>query len=511
MSKTRRALALLLAAALCALCLPALAEAAPEKVQLTAVSRLHSLTPSFDESPVWQAIEEAAGVEIKWEINYSDWNERKAVLIGTNQMPDLWIGEYNLDISDIQSNQEAFVRLNDYIDASTNVKKMFDECPQLLDAVAFPDGSIYSIPQYQAGGIRTTSDAVFINKTWLDYCGLDVPTTLDELYEALAAFKEKDPNQNGKADEIPLVDAVEAINWLINSYGLTMNHDGMWLGVDDDNNPYFVADKEGFKEAVKFLAKVYQNGLCDPETFTQHWSEYYAYCAQEDAIGGVGIAWTIEALMAQHSDQYVYLPPLAGPDGQRAWNTAGSPARPVGYAISATCKDIDAAWRVIETAYSKDFGLQLAFGQFDGPADKQSLTLNEDGTYSISYPPEGTTWDTWTISSTAFRAHSYVDAETYAKIHVTPDMQATLDIEEVYTPFMPAHVMPSCYIFDSDINDELSVIKTDITSLIRTRIAAWCTGELDIETDWPDYLAELDALGLERYCEIYFDRYNANK
>ncbi len=109
-------LALLMVAGCCSLAM------ADEKVKLSAVIVQHSACPDFDDSPMWLKIAEEAGVELEWETVRSDWATRKSVLIGTNQMPDLWIGEYNLNVSDIQSNQEAFVKLNDYIENSTNVK-----------------------------------------------------------------------------------------------------------------------------------------------------------------------------------------------------------------------------------------------------------------------------------------------------------------------------------------------------------------------------------------------------
>ncbi len=54
-----------------------------------------------------------------------------------------------------------------------------------------------------------------------------VPTTVDEFEEALLAFKTKDPNKNGKADE------------------------------------------PEFKEATAYFHKLYKQGLIDPESFTQ--------------------------------------------------------------------------------------------------------------------------------------------------------------------------------------------------------------------------------------------------
>ncbi len=488
-----------------------LVSAEDEKVKLTAVIVQHSACPDFDDSPMWLKIAEEAGVELVWETVRSDWATRKSVLIGTNQMPDLWIGEYNLNVSDIQSNQELFVKLNDYIEGSTNVKKMFDEHPELYTPITFPDGSIYSIPMFTAGGVREISDCWFINKTWLDQLGYDVPDTLDDLYEVLVAFKENDPNGNGEADEIPFVDFQEAAGIFANAYGIVQNTSVDWFAIDDDGELYFAPTTEAFKETMKFMRKCFEAGLADPEAFTQPWQDYYAYCGGETAIGGIGIAWTIEALMPKTEDQYVLMPALKDEEGRQFFNVSGQPARPIGYAISSSCKDIDAAWRVIEAAYAPDNGLQLAFGQINPPEGKGGLIANDDGTYTVVDPPEGMNWDIWNISQTSFRATSYVCEEDYAKIRPSGDMITKAEINDFYAPYQGHAVMPSCYIFDNETNDELSVLKTDINSLVNRRIADWAEGKRDIDEDWDTYLSELEALGVDRYVEIYANRYNQDK
>ena len=502
----------MLALLLLAGCSAALAEAQPEKIKLTAIGTEHSRCPDYSEMPVWKKIADEAGVEIQWEIVRSDWATRRSTILGTNNLPDLWVGEWNLDIAHIQSNKEAFLKLNDYIEGSTNVKKMFEDVPELKTLVTFPDGSIYSIPSYSPSNSRLTGDAVFINKAWLDKLGLPVPTTLDEFYDTLVAFKTKDPNGNGKADEIPLVDAKDSISFFANAYGIDQNTDLDWFVVDDNNNISWAGDTEAYKNAVKYLEKIYKNGLCDPETFTQPWQDYYAYCDQDDAVCGVGFAYTIDALCPKHKDEYVYLAPLAGPDGHRGANKSGALARPISFAISASCKNPDAAWRVIETAYKPEYSIQLTYGEFgDHGSEKVGLVQNPDGTYDITKPPEGMNWDVWMIAGTSFYARGYVSAEMFSKIHPSEQMLENEKIDALYKPFMPKHVMPSCYIFDEAINDELSVLKTDITSLMSSRLADWCQGARNIDNDWDAYLSELQTYGIERYKQIYFDRYNAEK
>ena len=60
-----------------------------------------------------------------------------------------------------------------------------------LQNVTWPDGSIRSL----MGGIQVSynddpSGIMVINKAWLDKLDMDVPTTADEFYTVMKAFKE---------------------------------------------------------------------------------------------------------------------------------------------------------------------------------------------------------------------------------------------------------------------------------------------------------------------------------
>ena len=44
---------------------------------------------------------------------------------------------------------------------------------------------------------------MFVYKPWLDKQGMDVPETTEEFKDMLIAFRDQDPNGNGKKDEIP--------------------------------------------------------------------------------------------------------------------------------------------------------------------------------------------------------------------------------------------------------------------------------------------------------------------
>ncbi len=78
------------------------------------------------------------------------------------------------------------------------------------DLITAPDGNIYALPQVNECYHCMYQQRMWIYKPWLDKLGLKMPTTTDEFYEVLKAFKTKDPNGNGKADEIPLSGSIQA-------------------------------------------------------------------------------------------------------------------------------------------------------------------------------------------------------------------------------------------------------------------------------------------------------------
>lgn len=118
------------------------------------------------------------------------------------------------------------------------------------------DGKQVSIP-----GKRTLIawNGMFIRKDWLDSLGMPVPTTRDELYEVLVAFRDKNPgNVNGV---IPWATAAAGMNYtfgnLVQSFWGDMSEEEFvtttnWL-------------KPGNKEAFEWLNKLYNEKLISPD------------------------------------------------------------------------------------------------------------------------------------------------------------------------------------------------------------------------------------------------------
>ncbi|GHV51722.1 hypothetical protein AGMMS49579_07650 [Spirochaetia bacterium] len=103
----------------------------------------------------------------------------------------------------------------------------------------------------------------FMRKDWLDKLGLPLPSTTQEYYEALKAFKEKDPGNVGKNNVIPYTSPkqiyLRMANLLESFIDPNISDKDRWIGT--------VAERSfllpGYKEGVRLLNKMYNEGLID--------------------------------------------------------------------------------------------------------------------------------------------------------------------------------------------------------------------------------------------------------
>lgn len=114
-----------------------------------------------------------------------------------------------------------------------------------------------------------------IRKDWLDALGMDIPTTVYELYDAIKAMTEDDPDGNGKDDTIGMVFAGKSGPWqaddIFGAFAIPTNHVSDHLITPDPHDGYRFNDgmlKPQAREALQWFQDAYTNGYIDPEVFT---------------------------------------------------------------------------------------------------------------------------------------------------------------------------------------------------------------------------------------------------
>jgi putative aldouronate transport system substrate-binding protein len=181
------------------------------------------------------------------------------VLMASSTAPDI-IFTYNGLVAYNYFNQGGLTEIDGILDEyGKKLKEYLGE--QILSYGKF-SGKQYLIP---AKRVFEGSQASYIRKDWLDKLGLDVPKTKDEAYNYLKLVKEKDPGElKGKAVPLGL------------SLGLTGSRDcsieqptimpvvRSFITTDPTSKDFFVLPEclqPGYKEGVRFLNKLYGEGL----------------------------------------------------------------------------------------------------------------------------------------------------------------------------------------------------------------------------------------------------------
>ncbi|NGZ73925.1 extracellular solute-binding protein [Saccharibacillus alkalitolerans] len=115
------------------------------------------------------------------------------------------------------------------------------------------EGKQFAIPGKRAITARYNG---YIRQDWLDKLGMKAPTTTDELYETLKAFKEKDPGGLGSKN-IPMGMALAPSGYEPLIYGFIKPVKGDLTY----SQRYELPLHEGFKDSMQFLNKLYNEGL----------------------------------------------------------------------------------------------------------------------------------------------------------------------------------------------------------------------------------------------------------
>ncbi|MBU3144357.1 extracellular solute-binding protein [Clostridium sp. CF012] len=210
---------------------------------------------------VWKEIEKKTNVEIQWEAlpNSQYIAEMQLKLSNEESLPDLLVVP-NSDPT--QYGQTGlFIPLETLIEKyAPNIEKAFKVYPGSKELMTSADGHIYGLASIIEGSSDTLPNTFTIRKDWLQQLGLKEPNTLEEWHTVLKAFKEKDPNGNGKKDEIPFGSSPYYFG---EAFGLELMS-GSDFKVENDKVIYQWAD-ERMRGYLSFVQGLYKEGLIDQD------------------------------------------------------------------------------------------------------------------------------------------------------------------------------------------------------------------------------------------------------
>lgn len=191
---------------------------------LTTMSMLVQLSATAvppEENHCFQKLEEITN--IKWEyqsIESASWKEKLSLIWMSDDLPDTIYSQLGGGTAEVL----RLLKMGKIIDIEPYLETYAPDFYQITQqkdnyrrAVYTPDGQVgsFTYGAYAAGVLTSMfPEYLDINTLWLNKLGLDMPKNANELYDILVAFRDGDPNENGKADEIPLAFSVWSVKGL---------------------------------------------------------------------------------------------------------------------------------------------------------------------------------------------------------------------------------------------------------------------------------------------------------
>jgi putative aldouronate transport system substrate-binding protein len=311
-------------------------------------------SPNINEDKYVKKLRELSKSDVKLElIPHQEFSKKLTLLLAAGDLPDL-LQTYGINTPEAAPavNNGAFYELNDLIEKyGPNLKKKIPQSTWDSPMVS-KDGKIYAIP---SENYLQNSQVVYVRKDWLEKLNLKAPKTVDEYVDMLRAFKEKDPNGNGKADEIPFSGRQ---NFAF-SEAFFAAYDVIPGGWKYENNqlvPNFIRPQ--MKQALELHRKLYQEQLMDNEIFVQQGKDWDAKIKGAARVGmwlhdpGYPDKWQSDVKQNEPKAEIVNIPAPTGPDGKGGM-LIGSPVN-MAWTIPKSNKNPEAAIKFLDWFYSDE-------------------------------------------------------------------------------------------------------------------------------------------------------------
>jgi putative aldouronate transport system substrate-binding protein len=456
------------------------------------------ITQDYDESPLFAEVEETTNVRIEWDTYSSGLDERRNLIFAFGDLPDAFLHFLGNNDPYIYGDQGFLLPVQGLIeDYMPNFAAFMEMRPNYAAAMVQPDGNIYTFPTGIEKGFTSTA-AMFINQTWLDALGLEKPTTTEEFYDVLTAFKEQDPNGNGVADETPYIfieDANKSYHGLFDIFAAFGHPDTANHILFGDEDVMFTANTEDYKEGIQYLHRLASEGLLDNEGFTYDLRVYRAKINEGNV--GVFIDWRLQNMgISGVEDDAEQLLPLVGPDGDQGWSRSvvGFNANS-GSQITTAARDPEVMARWFDYYYDEVNSIRMRMGR--------NIELNPDGeTFTRVDRPAEISKGEWEWAPGVWIPH-FVTVESFDRRvgfqGFDLEKQAITNALEPYLTEHPINVPIS---FTVEEIDRLNRLDTELITYVDEMKARWVVNG-GIEDDWDTYLQQLDRLGLQEYIDIY--------
>ena len=480
-------------------------------------------------------MEEKTGIKMEFVTGgRDDMTQKQTMLFAGGDYPDIIFGTGG-DIAKYGVGEGIFIPLDDYLteDIVPNYLKLMENYG--LDMTREVDGKIYSLATMNECYHCNYGRKMWVNTYYLDQIGCEIPTTTEEFKDVCQKFLEFKP------DGIAVMGCEKGWfsrmqDWIMGAYTLVPNASAT-LGSRDfvladtsDGSVLCVATTDEYKEGLKFINELYEMGAIYDGSFSQTAEVGKTVINQPDEPVLFFTDGTISDMIDSESNNELYrhyapMAPIEGPDGTRiAWSSASGGVSSGGVMITDTCENVEAALRWVDFFYSEFADLYSQYGSDEGTdwvlAPEGKVGLNDEpALYEVlnawSSEPQNHDWQDVGIRVAPANYRLGQAVEEGVDPYATEGLEKLLyDASvELYAPYAGNTTLQNFIelkVSEQEKTD-IGTIPTEIEKVIAERSTAFMMGTQDIDAEWDDYLAELEAAGLPQLLEFYQMAYDRSQ
>ncbi len=490
----RKLFALLIALALALSCACfAGAEAAP--VPLTFLTNINVDTEGYDgnSNPYVEYIEKCNNVDLTIISEATNYSQKVATILASNDLPD-YILANTRDEALMWAKDGLLLPLDDYIAETENLKTAVSEAAWSLCTYG---GATYCVPMER---YDSTPYLSFVNRAVVEGLGVNMEDvkTLDDWYDLFYRMANEDGDKNGVNDTIPFTIMMGANTKMTDAYSMYAFLDcfgGALSEYTDDGEliPFYLTN--GYKEWLKWMAKLYADGLVDVEYVTNTNQQFWEKAVSGKA-GFFNAFWSIQNYtgLGGTRDELIPVLPALKADGTQAGLRYISPNRHY-IVVTKDCKNPQAVIDLLDWAHSEEGGIFIHAGV-------EGLDYDvTDGKVVIRDDRRGKNW--------AWRFITLGVQKTDIDESLTPIFEQTWGTDGLDALAMSAEIgFYDNVVMTAPYFDELADYDVEAVAISFRDNAIM--GKVDIDAEWDSYVANWRKAGGDKWIELYTEHYLTN-
>ncbi len=497
---SRRVLSLVLC--LCLLALPALSESGGETPMTMAGFDGTNTYRSWENCLFFERMAELTGVSFRFEqADSADaWEKTKEGMQPGGALPDV-LFKASLTTSQMKRLYERGVLMDLAPLLETccpNLSRILSEHPDYRKEISLPGGQIVALPYIS---LTPAQNAMWINRTWLNRLKLEAPEDLAGLQAVLEAFQTKDPNQNGRKDEIPVgFLGPFDLKFLAHAFGIVANDYNLYA--DESGTVRFAPLTDNYRAFVSWCAGMYGREILDRNGFYQN--DTMRQVTSKDAAQVYGLILTTDLTSlfpTEWTRDYEMLMPLSY-EGTRRYRDLTGHVFPGAFALTSSCRSPEQALRWADTLYSVEGAKLMAVGK-----ENVDYVVDGDGTWRVL--PSVTENSSFIAQSLIMSGSTPpgISADefelTYSDNYLTELIRQRGRLNEYCVRPFPH------YDLTDDEKARIAALQEVIGYEVDMQTARWVLGE-DPLTDesWDQFRDTIEKGGLQEFLSIWQEVYN---